>query len=162
LIIPDVRWLNPFVTSAFSVLEALGVEAKRQGELTLETTDRTTDAVTVIVPMVGALEGAVFYGFDAMAAQRLAGAMIGDLARVRWNDELMQSALGEFGNMITGQASAQLEQQGMRCNIAPPIVALQSRLIIAGRPFDRLTVPVRTSLGGLRIHLALHEAERTG
>jgi chemotaxis protein CheX len=155
--IPDVKWLNPFVVGALSVLASFGIEAERAGQLTIETVDRTSDAVTIIVPMIGALEGAVFYGLDADTAERLAGTLIGDLRRVRFNDALVESALAELGNIITGRASAELEAAGMRCNIAPPIVALESQLILAGHPFDRLVVPVRTSVGMLHIRLALRE-----
>lgn len=157
MVIPNVRWLNPFVTGALTVLDAFGIEAGRDGSLSVQSSDHTSDPVTVIVPILGALEGAVFYGFDQHSAEQLAGVMIGDMAQVRWNDELVQSALGEFGNMITGRASALLEEQGLRCHIAPPLVALVSRLIVAGHPFDRLIVPLHTAIGRLRIHLAVRE-----
>jgi chemotaxis protein CheX len=160
--IPDAERLNPFIVGAFAVLESFGIHAARRGELSLESTDRTTDPVTVIIPIVGDLEGAVFYGLTGEAAERLAGTMLGDLKAVRFNDELVESALGEFGNVVTGQAAAQLEAQGLRCNIAPPIVALQSRLILSGHPFDRLVVPIETPIGQINIRLAVREKPNRG
>lgn len=157
MVLAGAHLLNPFVRGAFLVLESFGVPAERSGGPSIQSGDDTTEAVTIIVPIVGALEGVVFYGFDYATAERLAGVMLDDMRAVRWDDQLVQSALGEFGNMVSGQASAQLESEGIRCNIAPPVIALQSRLIVANQPFERLVVSIATSLGPVKIHLALHD-----
>jgi chemotaxis protein CheX len=158
----DARWLNPFVEKAFSVLASFGLHAERDGALSVERADETTDPVTVIVAVVGDLEGAVLYGLDASTAEALAAAMIGDLPRVRWDHQLIESALGEFGNMVTGQASIELETLGWRCTIAPPLIALEPRLILSDHRFDRVVVPIRTSAGPMRIRLALRPRSVAG
>jgi chemotaxis protein CheX len=157
LVTTDVRWLNPFISAAFSVLRSFDVEVTRSGQLSLEEDDCTADDTSVIVPVTGELEGAVFYGMDSGTAERMAGALVGDLRRVRWDDEILQSALGELGNMITGQASVLLEQAGKSCSIAPPLVVLAARVIVAPRPFERLLVPIETGLGRMHIRLSLRE-----
>lgn len=158
MVLADVRLLNPFLRGALYVLDSMGIPAERQGPVSVESTDETTEAVTVIVPIAGAMGGGVFYGFDQSTAQRVAGRMLGELGSVRWDDHLLASALGEFGNMVSGHAAAALEEAGIRCSIAPPIVASHSRLIVAKQPFDRLVVCITTPLGSMKIHLALHNA----
>jgi CheY-specific phosphatase CheX len=157
LVLSDVRLLNPFVRGAFQVLESLGVRVARAGAPAVESGDATTDAVTVIVPIAGAVDGGVLYGFDQAAAQHLAGILHGDPWAVRWDDGLVETALGEFGTRVSGHASSELEDEGIRCAISPPIVTLHARMILSAQPFQRLVVSLSTSAGPMRIHLALHD-----
>ncbi len=158
MVLPDVRLLNPFVRGAFSALESLGVRAERVGAPAVESGDDTTEPVTVIVPIVGALGGGVLYGFDQSVAEHLAGVLLGNRLAARWNDQRVESALGEFGSMVFGHAAAALEEEGVRCAISRPIVTLHPRCILADQPFDRLVVALATSLGPMKIHLALHDS----
>lgn len=153
----DVRWLNPFVVGALTVLRSFGIEASRGGPIGLQQDNCTTEPITVIVPVTGELEGAVLYGMATRTAVHIGAAMIGDLQKIRWDEELLQSALAEFGNMVTGHAAGGLEEAGVRCTIGVPVVVLEARLIVAQRAFERLVVPVETSYGPLQIHLALRD-----
>ena len=55
----------------------------------------------------GRLEGNVLYGFSGESAQSIVGVMLGEPVSTV-NDELALSAIGEIGNMITGNAAARL------------------------------------------------------
>ena len=67
----------------------------------------TTDDLTVIIGVSGRLEGNVLYGFSEESAQSIVGVMLGEPVSTV-NDELALSAIGEIGNMITGNAAARL------------------------------------------------------
>jgi len=55
------------------------------------------------------------------SAQSIVGVMLGEPVSTV-NDELALSAIGEIGNMITGNAAARLAQLGYTCNISPPVI----------------------------------------
>ena len=80
----------------------------------------TTDDLAVIIGVSGGLEGNVLYGFSEDSAQAIVSVMVGEpISSI--NDELALSAIGEIGNMITGNAAACLAQLGYMCNISPPV-----------------------------------------
>ena len=64
----NVRFLNPFIEAAFQVLKIeTGLVAVR-GELGLAKQPYVTDDVTVMLSLVGDVEGIVFYSLSQPAA----------------------------------------------------------------------------------------------
>lgn len=115
----------------------------------------TADDLTVIIGVSGRLEGNVLYGFSEQSAQSIIGVMLGEpISTV--NDELALSAIGEIGNMITGNAAARLAQLGYTCNISPPVI-----INPAGSRFTtvvpQILVKFTSSLGGLAVRIGLTE-----
>jgi chemotaxis protein CheX len=151
----NVRFLNPFVEAAFEVLKAeTGVTATR-GDLALEKAAFVTEDVTVILALVGAVEGSVFYCMDQQTAMGLVSHMIGE--PVHSLDSLAQSGIAELGNVITGRASVKLSEAGFEANISPPSLLLGKGAMISTLDSPRLIVPVLTDCGKVIIHLSLRE-----
>ncbi len=154
----NVKFLNPFVESAYEVLHAeTGVEIQR-GELSLEQGMYITDDVTVILSLVGAVEGTVFYSLNKTAAVRCASLMLGETLTEL--DGLAQSGIAEIGNVITGRASMRLSEDGYESNISTPSLILGSGASISTLDYPRLVVPLHTEAGSVTIHLALREGNR--
>jgi chemotaxis protein CheX len=151
----NVKFLNPFVEAAFEVLKAeTGVTATR-GDLALEKTAFKTDDVTVILALVGAVEGTVFYCMDNQTAIGLVAKMIGE--DMHTFDSLAQSGIAELGNVITGRASVKLSEAGFEANISPPTLLLGKGAMISTLDSPRLIVPVVTECGKLYVHLSLRD-----
>ncbi|MEW6503794.1 MAG: chemotaxis protein CheX [Chloroflexota bacterium] len=154
----NVKFLNPFVEAAYEVLRAeTGMEISR-GELRLEQGMYVTDDVTVILSLVGAVEGTVFYSMNRSAAVRFASIMMGE-ALVELNG-LAQSGIAEIGNVITGRASMKLSENGYESNISTPSLILGKGASISTLDYPRLVVPLVTDAGSVEIHLALREGKR--
>jgi chemotaxis protein CheX len=150
----DVRFLNPFVESVFVVLEAeLGISAER-GDLSLISSAYTTDEITVLVNLSGQVQGMVMYGMSESMALEMVSRILGD--RFEHLDDLAQSGIGELGNVITGQASIRLSEAGYESTLSPPKVITQKSAMVSKVDFNRILVPVKTEIGDLRIHIALH------
>lgn len=151
----NVKFLNPFIESAAEVLEAeVGATLKR-GPIRLESSSYTTLDVTVVLSLVGQVEGVVLYGFPTETALSLVSQIIGE--PMLEMDELAQSGIGELGNVITGRASIKLSQAGYESLISTPSLVLGSDARISTLDFQRLAVPLETQYGPLEIHLALRE-----
>ncbi len=155
-----VQYLIPFVEAAYEVLKAEANTPMRRGDLSLDKGAYYTDDVTVIISLVGDIEGIVFYGFTTQAALNIASNMLGE--KVKEMDSLAQSGIAELGNVITGRASVKLSRNGFQSTISPPTLLLGKGATISTLDFPRVVVPLTSEIGVVTIHLALREASRQG
>ncbi len=156
----NVKFLNPFVDSAFDVLEKETHITLRRGELGLEKSPYITEDITVIIAMVGQIQGNVFYSMDNQTALALSSKMMGETLTDL--NSLAQSGIAELGNMITGQASVRLSAAGYESTISPPTLLIGKGATISTLDFPRLTVPVLSECGKMTIHLAIREGMMKG
>jgi len=149
-----VDFINPFVGSAFSVIEMVTGDQPKRGDLSARKKLFKSQAVTIVIGVTGGLKGQVLYGMAGDTARRLAGAMIG--SEVTDMDEMATSALAELGNMVTGNAAAQLSQAGYNAEISPPTVVLGQEIVVLTVD-AALVITVLTAFGTLEINVALEE-----
>jgi len=155
----NVQFLNPFIEAAFEVLRTeTGLEMQR-GELKLDKEPYMTDDVTVVISLIGRVEGNVFYSMDQRTALELASQMLGE--QLQKFDTLAQSGIAELGNVITGQASIKLSAAGYDFSISPPTLLLGKGATISTLDYPRLIVPIYAPGSAIMIHLALRETTNT-
>ena len=150
-----VKFLNPFVDSACEILKLEIHETIERGELHLENGLYVTDDVTVVLALIGAVEGTVFYSMSKESAVNFVSASAG--GKFDALDKLVQSGVAELGNVITGRASMKLAEAGYDANISTPSLIMGKGATISTLDYPRLIVPLNTALGALTIHLALRE-----
>jgi chemotaxis protein CheX len=152
----NVKFLNPFVSSAHEILSFEMHEQVERGELRLENWSYITDDVTVILSLIGAVSGTVLFSMSTESAVQLASALMGE--RFESLDKLAQSGIAELGNVITGRASMKFAEAGYEASISTPSLILGKGATISTLEFPRLIVPLITSKGPITVHLALREA----
>lgn len=152
----NVKFLNPFIEATFEVLKIESGITSERGDLSLEKTPYMTQDVTVIIGLVGSVQGTVFYGMDTSTALAIVSRMIGDT--IPELNNLAQSGIAELGNVITGRASVKLSQAGFEATISPPSLLIGAHATISTLDFARLVVPINTDCGTILIHLALRES----
>lgn len=102
-----------------------------QSEL-LEVTELATLAggedVTILISFAGGLRGNVALGFGQQESKQLVSAMMGGM-EIKELDDMAQSALGEFANMLVGTAL-----NGLRCNqtihLSPPTLIMGKEVLL--------------------------------
>lgn len=151
----NVKVLNPFLDAANEVLAAEAHVHVNRGGLSLQKSAMTTDDVTVLLNMVGEVQGVVLYSLSMQTGKALAAAMMGQ--EFETFDSLAQSGIAELGNVITGRASIKLAEAGFQADISPPTLIQGKAVTISTLDFSRLVVPLTTDLGELTVHLALRE-----
>ena len=152
----NVQFLNPFLEAAILVLESeIGVTVQR-GQLKLDRSAATANEVTVLISMVGQVNGVVLFGLSEQTGINIVSKIL-DQPFDEF-DSLAQSGIGELGNVITGQAGNRLADAGYDTNISPPTMVLGKGTLISTLDFERLQVPLQTEVGEVQIHLALREA----
>jgi len=152
----NVKFLNPFIEAADEVLQAETQTKLSRGTLGLEKEPYVTNDVTVIISMVGRIEGTVFYSLDEKTALELASRMLGESLDAF--DNLAQSGIAELGNVITGRASVLLSNNGYEATISPPTLLKGAGAVINTLDYPRLVVPLVGECGAVTIHLALRES----
>jgi chemotaxis protein CheX len=156
----NVKFLNPFVEAANEVLSAeVGVKLNR-GQLTLQKSALTSDDVTVLLSLVGQVQGVVLYGLSVSTGLALVSRMLAQ-AFTEF-DGLAQSGVAELGNVITGRASIKLANSGTTAEISPPTLIQGHGVTISTLDFSRIVVPLTCELGQITVHLALRETQADG
>ncbi len=151
----NIKFLNPFVESASEVLQAETGITTIRGKLGLDKNVYITDEVTVIISLVGQVEGNVFYSMSKQTAVNLVTKMLGE--NIPEFDAFAQSGIAELGNVITGQASIKLSESGFEATISPPALILGTGASISTLDYTRLVVPFESKIGTITIHLALRQ-----
>lgn len=152
------EFVNPFVSAAFKVLRAEArVEAKK-GTISLQDAPLASDEVTVLIGVTGRAQGLVLYSMTEKTSKAIVSAITGEATPVF--DKMVESAIAELGNVITGIASGELESAGYPCTIAPPSVITGRGVVISTLSIKRLVIPLETPLGNVQVHIALRETYR--
>jgi chemotaxis protein CheX len=150
-----VAFVNPFIDAAREVLESeLGGDTNR-GDLRMHKSAYTTDEVTALVGVAGAVSGVVLYSMSEETARNMVARMLGkDCPEF---DAMAQSGIGELGNVITGRAAALLALAGYASNITPPALVMGKNTMITTLDLNRLVFPLETEAGTMEIQVVLSE-----
>lgn len=151
-----VEFINPFVNAALDVLKQEIAAEITRGKMSLEESSVITeDDITVMIGVTGQLSGVVMYSITERTAKNMVAKMLGQPVPVF--DDMVESAIAELGNVISGLASAQLEINGYICEIVPPTVVVGRGTIISTVNIKKLVIPLETQYGNLRIAVGLKE-----
>jgi chemotaxis protein CheX len=156
----NVKFLNPFLEAIYEVLKTeTGIETHK-GDLQLEKGPYTTDDITVIIALVGGVEGMVFYSLTKETSIKLVSKMMGE--EISEFDTLAQSGIAELGNVITGRASVKLSVAGFEATISPPTLLIGKGSQVTTLDCPRLIIPLSSPLGTITVHLALRDGMNHG
>jgi chemotaxis protein CheX len=118
----DVRFINPFVTSAVNALKTMaGLEVTRGAPFVKGSFQALAD-VSGIIGLAGEAKGAVVLSFPFALARRIYEAMTGD--QVKDGDPAVADVVGEIANMVAGGAKGALAELGMNFRISVPSVVV--------------------------------------
>ena len=148
-----VEYVNPFVSAADNVLEAMLKIPSERGSLSMLPTVFTSEQMNVCVGVTGAVEGSVLFGMKLITADKIASIMIGQ--PIKTFDALAASAIAELCNMISGGALTLLSTAGYICDITPPTLIRGSNCHISTLDIPAIVVPLTMSIGEFKITIGL-------
>lgn len=105
--------INPFLESARIVIEQVIQVSPSTGMLGIKDIELIDNHIWIQVGMTGQLSGNIIFGIAEPVALKMVSAMMGGYV-ITEMDEMGQSAISELGNMISGNASTILSNQGCR------------------------------------------------
>ena len=153
----NVKFLNPFVDAAVDVLKAEAKANISKGTITLQKSALTTDEVTVLINLVGQVQGVVLFGLSEKMGMNIVSMMMSQ--EFTAFDNLAQSGVAELGNVISGRATVMLAEAGFKSTISPPTMIKGKGVQISTLDFPRIVVPLNCEYGEMVIHLALRESQ---
>jgi chemotaxis protein CheX len=156
----NVLYLNPFIDAANEILHAEVQTKAERGNLTLQKSAMTAEEITVLISMIGDIQGVVLFGMSIKTGLEMVSRMMGQTCTEF--DNLAQSGIAELGNVISGRASINLSNAGIQTNISPPTMVIGKGVQISTLDFPRIVVPLSTEIGDLTVHLALREGQAGG
>lgn len=133
--------INPFLESARSVIEQVIQISPSTGSLGVKDIKPEHDHIWIQIGMTGHYSGMVVFGLQETVALRIVSAMMGGFVLTEM-DEMGQSAISELGNMISGNASTILSNQGYAVDITPPQVIKTDTAMNGTLPRKALCIPL--------------------
>nr|WP_221443781.1 MULTISPECIES: chemotaxis protein CheX [Paenibacillus] len=126
--------------SARNVFEQLIQVSPSTGNLGVKNVEYIADHVWIVIGMTGQLSGNIVFGIQETVALKIVSAMMGGFV-ITEMDDMSKSAISELGNMISGNASTILSNQGVVVDITPPQV-MQSEHLTSFSATKALSIPL--------------------
>ena len=153
------RLLSPFVEAACDVLEQEANVSVSRGSLSLKREAYVTDDVTVLINLVGDASGMAIFGMGTDTAKIIVSRMLGQ--EFDEFDALARSGIAELSNVVSGQATVGINQEvGIFTDISVPTLLLGSGSRVSTLGIDRLTIPLESEIGVIRVDLAVRLATK--
>jgi chemotaxis protein CheX len=152
------EYANIFIRAAVEVFQKeVGVQLSRK-ELQRKSAPLPSLPVAIILGITGYLRGQVVYAMDQDFAFRVARAMLPNKlpADVK---KLVNSAVSEIANIITGQASIALAGETQMIDLTPPVVLMGSDLSVDFLNLPTIALSLISEIGLLEINVALAESD---
>jgi chemotaxis protein CheX len=148
------EYINPFLESARIVIEQMINIRPTTGQLGIKDIKFVEKYIWIQIGITGQMQGDIVFGLHEAVALKLVSAMMGGFILTEM-DEMGQSAISELGNMISGNASTMLYNQGIRVDITPPKV-IHSATAAGFIPKKALTIPlIIEGIGELDIQVVM-------
>ncbi|REK75826.1 chemotaxis protein CheX [Paenibacillus paeoniae] len=148
------EYINPFLESAKIVIEQLVQIKPATGQLGVKDIKFVENYIWIQIGLNGQMNGDIVFGLSEQVALKMVSAMMGGYA-ISEIDEMGRSAISELGNMISGNASTILYNQGVRVDITPPKL-IQSAQAAGFNATKALTVPlIMDGIGELDIQVLI-------
>ena len=113
--------IDPFLQSAQMVLNQVINVSTNPGEAVVADNDLCNQPILIKISINGQVNGDVVLEMEEGVAIHIVERMMGGMKVTQIND-MEKSAISELGNMISGNASIILYNQGIKVDITPPQV----------------------------------------
>lgn len=155
----NARHVNPFIDAAMKVVKQISGIDVRRGHLSYKAKVEPSYGVSIIIGIYGFLVGQIVYSFDNSLAERLVDVLL-DGKSPSEKKIMFIDTMGELANMITGNATALLNQsRDLALKITTPAIAMGDKISISLVPKPALVLGLYTQYGRIEISVALEEQE---
>lgn len=151
----QASYINPFLTSSMHVLETMISIKPSIGQLHLKNVSHEEDHIWLKIGVVGQMSGDILFGFPTQVALMIVSAMMGGFAVTEF-DEMGKSAIGELGNMISGNAFTILSKEGIQIDITPPMLLQDNEMQQSFMEKKAFAIPLKLeSIGEFNIFVII-------
>lgn len=118
----------------------------------------TSKGMTILIGIIGEFSGRMFIDMSKETAQSLASAM---LKRTPKSHDEMTGVLGEFANIVAGNACSVLNRKNkaLGLRIAPPSILHGDKILISAPDFDTTTAIAQSSFGEILLNIGFKKGD---
>jgi len=153
------EYANPFIRSAKLIFEKeIKINLTRK-DLVKKEKPAPTLPVSIVIGVTGPVKGQVVYSMDDNFAYSVAKAMMPNKLpnEIR---KMINSAVSEVANMITGRASIEMAGENDMIDITPPAVFTGPGIRMDFLNIPTISLSFLSEIGILEINVALTEGKR--
>lgn len=143
----NVEYINPFIEASQLVLKSAANIETSLGKVYLKASPYPSDAVVIIIGLMGKLRGQVIFSMNKTVACKIASSMMMDMP-VNELDEVSKSAISEATNMILGNAATILFSKGIKVDITTPSIMMGDNMLISIPKMTTVCIPLNFTTGG--------------
>jgi chemotaxis protein CheX len=152
----DVELVNPFIDATLHVLETMASTKAQAGKPYLKKDQVARGDVSSVIGLTGEATGMMSLTFTEKGILPIVSNMFGEEMK-EINDEI-KDAVGEIGNMISGQARQKLEERGRSLKAAIPTVIMgKNHSITRVTTAPVIAIPFSTDSGEFTIEVCFEE-----
>ena len=149
------EFVNPFVEAGIKVIKELSGVTFRRGHLTFRRNTSPSYDVSIVLGVYGYLSGQVVYSMGQDVAERLVCKMLGDLNESQV-EALFGDTLGELANMITGAATAILnDRDDLALMVTTPAIIRGNAMNVSFVTSPTIVLGLYSQWGPIEINIAL-------
>lgn len=115
------EYINPFISEFQRIFKEVTGDDIALSKSFIKQGQESTDNVRVEFQVIGDIQGMVALELSMESAKAVASAMMGGMVLPEM-EEMARSAISELGNMVTGNATGKIAEQGFKVDITPPKV----------------------------------------
>jgi len=150
-----VEYINPFIESAFYVLEEVTGAKVKRGELYLKSFYVFTKGIAAWVGLAGDVEGMVLFDMDEDSALMIVSCMNGEQFTVM--DDMAKATIVELANMITAQAVPKFDYLGFKLDLTPSgLFTGDSMEVSSNMEVEIAVVPMHVVLGNKKSKIEIN------
>lgn len=150
----DVKYINPFIESLLNNLEQMAAIKAEKLDISVAKGDIMSADISGIIGLGGEVVGSAVISFPKPLALTVASAMFMD-ELTDFNDDV-RDAIGEFANIVVGNARNQLVNAGFAVTISTPtIIVGRDHSISHPHNIPFLVIPFKTKLGVFHISIGI-------
>lgn len=152
----DIKYINPFIESVLNNLEQMAALKAEKQQLSVTKEAKTSAEISGVIGLSGAVKGSAVISFPKPIALAVASAMFME-ELTELNDDV-KDAIGEFANIVVGNARNRLVDDGLDITISTPtIIVGKDHEISHPQSIPFLVIPFSTDLGVFNINIGVKE-----
>ncbi len=116
-----VQYINPIIDAVLSVGGNYFTQEINRGAPFVKSKTQHFDDLVINIGITGDIKGQCLLSFSEDTIKKIAGAMMGGM-EIDEIDDMVKSAISEFGNMIMGNAATYFVELNKEINISSPVI----------------------------------------
>ena len=153
----DKNLVTPFINAGSEIFFELLGEKPVPGSASIINKKSDSQGLIILVGITGDLNGRIIIDLTKEQTHIMAEKILHEEIPVE-DEELIESAISELGNMLSGRAVSKMSEFDYSLKITPPTLMIGDNMKIVDTVTPILVVPFQTAIGTILLNLSVEKA----